>query len=309
MAHTPEGVTWMIFASEPITLKFDNLRKRTITATEKFNGVLRIALLPPGNEGSTTGVKHLIDHANQYPTGASLSWDFPYTSDPIEYGTVNFDFEVQNMRQESRDDLLMLALPHHTEVLPSSSLLSKGEFDIGYKCIKGPMTPIIGSTWSYQEPLANFTLEDVSSVKNIENMQEHVQAKIMKQIEFDVKRLLPVGGENVYGLGKQIARLAQLAHIAHMITTTHNTTYTDIADNTVSVLHEFLTRYLRNEFEDYLIHDVDFGGVISINGIKNHEADFGNGWYVPYKLHFLYIICLFFDSSPFVLLNFLYIHG
>jgi len=290
VAQTPEGLTWMIFASEPVTLEFDFLHKRTITATEKFNGILRMALLPPGFEGSTTGLKHLIDHANQYPTGAALSWDFPETNDPGEYGTVNFNFEVKNMRHESRKDLLMLALPHHTEVLPSNTLLSKGEFDITYKCIKGPMTPVIGSSWSYQEPLTNFTLEDSSSLNNIDHMKEDVQEKIMKQIKFDVERLLPVGHENVYGLGKQIARLAQLAHIAHMITTTHNTTYSDIADHAASVLNVYLTRYLRNEYYDYLLHDVDFGGLISINGIKNHEADFGNGWYNDHHFHYGYIL-------------------
>ena len=61
-------------------------------------------------------------------------------------GKITFDYNVKSMRTETpKDNLLMMALPHHAGVLPSKMI--QEEFDLKYDCIKGRMTPVVGRSW------------------------------------------------------------------------------------------------------------------------------------------------------------------
>mmetsp|Transcript_17043 Transcript_17043/g.35573 ORF Transcript_17043/g.35573 Transcript_17043/m.35573 type:complete len:1400 (+) Transcript_17043:267-4466(+) len=94
---TKEGLTWLVFTSEPITFQFDQAAKRSLQSKGLFGGIIRLALVPPSsispgspptsgsNEvkpydmeqlASSPGVKRLIYHAGAYPIGATVSWDF-----------------------------------------------------------------------------------------------------------------------------------------------------------------------------------------------------------------------------------------
>jgi endoglucanase Acf2 len=94
---TKEGLVWLVFASEPITFELDRDAMRSIQSREKYNGVIRLALVPPttmnadastsdessgtmsldtGKLSSSSGVKRLIYHASAYPVGSTVSWDF-----------------------------------------------------------------------------------------------------------------------------------------------------------------------------------------------------------------------------------------
>lgn len=239
--HFQHYMNRLIFASEPIELKFGGVSKRTLKATKSFNGVLRFALVPPptsGNDKSTnatgtssttpipyqppypaitsllnsTAVKSLIYYSHLYPVGGTITWDFktiPLTSTassssssssssianklnlgiggltwheittgrnynyekqttkPIDnksrtVGTLSFQYTVKSMfdclnnmnstscelpssRTAVKDDLFLLALPHHKQVLPSKMILT--DFDAEYHCIKGAMTPVVGTQW------------------------------------------------------------------------------------------------------------------------------------------------------------------
>ncbi|KAL7441785.1 hypothetical protein ACHAXH_008769 [Discostella pseudostelligera] len=96
---TMEGLTWLVFASEPITLELNYDARRSISSRDKFDGVIRLALVPPTTSASTTmtstsggtnskkvsdlerlfrspGVKRLLYHAGAYPVSGTVSWDF-----------------------------------------------------------------------------------------------------------------------------------------------------------------------------------------------------------------------------------------
>ena len=93
---TKEGLTMLVFASEPITFKFNQAARRSIQSTNRYSGVIRVAIIPPPSSSSSssssssttaksmdikelatsTGVKRLIYHAGAYPTEGSVSWDF-----------------------------------------------------------------------------------------------------------------------------------------------------------------------------------------------------------------------------------------
>jgi hypothetical protein len=75
---TKEGLTWLVFASEPITFVIDQNARHTIASKDLFGGVIRVALVPPASSNSngsmsgnsvdnnylaaSPGVKRLIYH-------------------------------------------------------------------------------------------------------------------------------------------------------------------------------------------------------------------------------------------------------
>jgi endoglucanase Acf2 len=302
--RTPEGANWIMFSSEPINLKFDRFRRTTISSAAAYTGVIRIALIPSNQDGnektfdSSTGLRRLIYHAATYPIGGSVSYDFHTTASSTttdssaasknnvtRHATVTFSFATQSMvasplKSSSSQSLLMLALPHHAEVLPDSVKLTEKTFDLKYRCIKGDMTPIVGFSWSYEEPL--YALEFDA---NFHPVEESYRKLILEQVEDDLNRVLPTFAENVYGYGKQVARLAQLAHIANQLEPQQshlggNTTLSDsILGKATKLLSKYLEAYLSSDVSDGLLFDSKMGGLVSNNGLHDKGEDFGNGRY------------------------------
>ena len=170
MFKTQEGVSWIMFSSEPMNLVYDNIQKTTISSTAPFTGVIWVAYIPAKDQSDTstealTGLHRLIYHAGVYPIGGQVSWDFhsspssfgkgltPLVNNTSRYATVHFTYTTRTMIESSlrpnaaTNGLLMLALPHHAQLLPKSVLLNWKHFDLSYRCIKGSLTPVVGSTW------------------------------------------------------------------------------------------------------------------------------------------------------------------
>jgi len=344
LIHTQENLTWMCFASEPITLVFDGTSRRTIRSVGKFSGVLRFVLLPPplhadnhllrkGNTyesfplSSSTGVRRLIYNAHTYPIGAKISWSFkdiPVAQMKHDYktrqnngkhrsqafprtvtvATVNFEFVTRSMhdnpnlrRTKTSTALLMLALPHHARVLPVGQLVH--DLDIKYQSIKGIMTPVLGDKWCYDEELTNIGFDDPESFEQVISTNDNAKKIILDQVKKDLGGVLPTLGENVYGYGKQVARLAQLAHIAAVMeghlhvddrTIDKETPSMSLSRRATGLLHKFVTEFLDGKNADNLVYDVNFGGIITKNGLENKEEDFGNGWYNDHHFHYGYIL-------------------
>jgi endoglucanase Acf2 len=195
--------------------------------------------------------------------------------------------------KEEGAQLLMLALPHHADVLSSSSSSSgctllgdENDFDLVYRTIKGHMTPVVGSTWSYDETLTSIGFDDPdNALENVAKLDAQTRAIILDQVVFDVRRVLPTLDENVYGYGKQVARLAQLVHIANVLlrtssneTETDTSSYSTLIKDSTSKLHYFVTAFLSGKNTDVLVYDVNFGGLVTRDGLLDFMGDFGNGW-------------------------------
>lgn len=334
LLQTKEGLTWMLFASEPIALVFDTIHRTTVTAAEKYSGVLRLALIPPvpadgagplnGSAplSNSTGLRRLIYHSHVYPVSGSVSWDFRAetaqastlltpakrvigsgTSNsengntPLTLGkrptnriaTLKFNFQMKYMNQDTGTgasgdgtDLLMLSLPHHTKSLPPDAMLSSSKFDLVYQCIKGSMTPVVGNTWSQDVMLSSLDFDDVDIDDYAKRLNPAVRDLIMNNVENDMNSILPTLDENVYGFGKQIARLAQLTHITSVmdysthIQSNHTSVSHSLSDG-ISKLHSFLSGFLDGNAKDRVVYDAKFGGIVSQDGLNDKEADFGNG--------------------------------
>lgn len=304
MFTSKEGAYWILFSSEPIVLHYDNIRKTTIEAAAPFTGVLRLAYIPAEEASDTstfssTGLRRLIYHAGVYPTGAQVSWDFPKSTQASRTGgkssgnatassrhaVVQFTFEVATMTEDSNRPasnaikLLMLALPHHVQILPKALQLRHDKrFDLIYSCIKGPMTPIVGSVWTFEEALYDLDF-DVPP----RDLDPGVRQAILDQVADDIDRVLPTKDENVYGFGKQAARLAQLMHITYELGDKDAPGYEDpnsILAKGKGLLFDFLKSFLTSDVVDYLVFDNEMGGIVSQNGLLDKSEDFGNGRYV-----------------------------
>ena len=306
MISSQEGAYWILFASEPITLVLDNSKRTTITSTTPFTGILRIAYIPAEEASDTstfisTGLRRLIYHAGVYPTGAQISWDFHSqptapsknkiantTTSSSRKAAVHFSFATRSMTDDSSyrtnnaaTGLLMLALPHHVQILPKSVQLNGKRFDLTYSCIKGPLTPIVGSDWAMEEPLPTLDFDD----SPYHDLDPGVRQTILDQVADDMNRVLPTNDENVYGYGKQVARLAQLAHIANILENEKESQSNDddkgsIASKVKELLMSYLENFLTSQVSDYLLYDGNIGGLVSKNGLSDKSADFGNGRYV-----------------------------
>ena len=316
LMHTQEGMTWLFVASESIELSFDTRIRTTIVATMPFTGVLRLAYIPfvPDSDpedlsqvSASTGLRRLVDHAAAYPTGGSVSWDFESTEEPLlsqignrlkpllgmaptvanetefrgKIGTIHFKYDTRMMNANSNAELLMLGLPHHADVLSPDSMLTATEFDLQYWCIKGQMVPVIGSSWSYQEELTNTQFDRVPDI----HVDPSVANIILQNIKFDMNLFPTMSTLNIYGYGKQVARLAQLAHAAKVLTKQGNLSGAVLHEIT-GRLHVSLAALLGGDVEDELLYDAQFGGIVSKNGLHDPNEDFGNGRYNDHHFHY-----------------------
>ncbi|KAL3810076.1 hypothetical protein ACHAXA_011809 [Cyclostephanos tholiformis] len=303
---TKEGLTWLVFTSEPITFEFDPDTMRLISSRGRYSGVIRLALVPPAldSDGSTepsldigylqssSGVKRLIYHAGTYPIGGVVSWDFRSgmrnplasstspgissdkahsrrameqnmtryrmtTDSPKDnnIGTITFSFDTNHMTASSPSSdvpLLMLALPHHAASISSAEALL-----LLYECTA------------------------------ISALDQSIRDLILKTVESDLKVNIPDLSGGAYSFGKQIARLAQLAHIAEVVDAANmieideevnrikNDTDNDLNRKAPSetgsltslrafaLLEKYLTVWLGGDSNERLVYDVQLGGILS----------------------------------------------
>ena len=295
-----------MFASEPMNLVFDKIRKTTISSSAPYTGVIRMAHIPSDKKDektfeSSTGLRRLIYHSAIYPIGGQVSYTVSSSTssstsaisaksvqskrdDQGRHATVTFSFATRSMvasslKASSNRNLLMLALPHHAELLSKSIKLSSSKFDLKYECVKGTMTPVMGSTWSYDETLFDWSFD--GGFTSVDNITRNL---ILEQVNDDLDRVLPTFAENVYGYGKQVARLAQLAHIADRLepkfpTDDNATESFTVLGKATKALTKYLEAYLSSQVSDGLLFDSKMGGLVSTNGLHDKGEDFGNGRY------------------------------
>ena len=350
---TQEGLMWLVFASEPITFEFDQAARRNIKSSKPFQGVIRLALVPPppanlssaGSNvtaatapldkeelASSSGVKRLIYHAGTFPVGGTVNWSFrsglraplasSITSDrrrlrqlssstkENNIGSVTFTFDTMHMSSleststSAQMDLLMLSLPHHAASISSadSILFNTKDFDLFFRCIKGRMVPVVGDSWTYEEKLTSIGFDDETSVSGIQNpglslstMDQSIRDLILQTVDSDLNINMPVLESGAYGFGKGVARLAQLALIADSVeganargkqATVKNATNAKTGSHDSSsvtsqrayaLLEKYLTMWLVGDGSDRrLFFDVDLGGIVSKDGLKDVFSDFGN---------------------------------
>lgn len=226
--------------------------------------------------------------------------------------TANSNAITADAATGKQTDLLMLSLPHHAFSFTQSHILDSSHFDLVYQCIKGAMTPVIGSVWTYEERLLSLGFEPSAhdASKSLDSIlsNKSVRRLLAENLEDDVLIAPPTRTENIYGFGKQVARLAQLAHIADQLlgpanpinlgsnSSKANNTQSfssapldkrlvSVRDAALQKLSENLELLFTDQLSDSLLYDASLGGMVSSDGIADFNADFGNGRYNG-KCHF-----------------------
>lgn len=151
--------------------------------------------------------------------------------------------------------------------------------------MKGYMTAVRGSCWIMEEQLSDTGFDSPFSLKQAEGLDETVKEMILGQIKFDMYQVLPTNNENVYGYGKQVARIAQLVHIADVLEAPDS-----LFNELMSQLYSFVVDFLTGDVGDYLLYDENLGGMVSVDGLSDSGGDFGNGWYNDHHFHYGYIL-------------------
>lgn len=161
---------------------------------------------------------------------------------------------------------------------------------------------------TYDELLTNIEFDDIQNDAKLQKMDPKVRNMIIDQVEKDLDRVLPSLSESVYGFGKQVARLANLAKILYNFLDIDDETSGSnsvenaggredrdskleiVASKAANLLYGYLSAFLDDGNTDNLVYDSNFGGIVTRDGLYNSEDDFGNGWYNDHHFHYGYIL-------------------
>ncbi|KAG7385837.1 hypothetical protein PHYBOEH_008888 [Phytophthora boehmeriae] len=298
------GQTWYLYASDK-DLKMKLGQDGTISSDEPFTGVLRVALCLDANM-----MPFLLESAAVYAVGGEVSYSVdPQDSDSalLEFqwktrSFSTFDSTTSEISEEEKAKLLMLALPHHMDVMQvqkDNKELVNGKnkilSDLRYTSIRGLMKGVYGAVWHMKETLPavewhfgddGLFSDDYSGNDDKQQrleMREKATKMILEQLPLDVKTY-PSFSPDSYNFGKQVSREARLLLIADKFN------QTDVKQELLAKLETELSLWLEGQNPDHFVYDQTFGGVITNDGWQDKGADYGNGYYNDHHFHYGYFI-------------------
>ncbi|ORX90752.1 glycoside hydrolase [Basidiobolus meristosporus CBS 931.73] len=252
------GQHWSIFTEVPV---FWEQSGNQLHTTGVFSGYLRLAYVPDD-------VQQNFHTLTQYSTCVPVGGRVIYEMD-LEYLRIQYNFMTYG---EGR--LLMLTLPHHREVLENPRYIHLP----GLSCIKGVMGAIEGNTWFAREPLVK------TGWFSGQPIDRKFLDRIEANLEKDVKTHHHSPAPDPYFFGKGVAKMARLALIAEQIG--RSELIAEVVGNLKRALEPWLTGGNRNP----LVYDLTWKGIVSMQGLGDRGADFGNGWYNDHHYHYGYFI-------------------
>ena len=188
------------------------------------------------------------------------------------------------------------------------------------------MTPVIGNSWSYEEELTSIAFGDegvlkptpsassatktsaasgkhqtISELTAVAALDQSIRDLILETVGSDIKLNLPDNNNGAYSFGKQIARLAQLAHVAERVEEENSSITINVKNSTdigaparraYALLQMYLTVWLTGDdgSSGSLVYDASLGGILSKEGMKDPYSDFGNGRYNDHHFHYGYVL-------------------
>lgn len=283
--------TWLLFASTNMTFGWTSTemmaQQREQHSADPI--VLRLALLPHlSSTSSASSSEHahlLAKHKRTYPIGGAVSWAVK-KSDVASVATEVGEVVLRWKTATTSDDggvsvdhggLLMMALHHHLEVMDASPT------SLSLRCTKGTAQAVVGTQWTLRYPLSAITWHSPTASSQTERSLHHADnltSAIRAQAQHDI-HLTPPTAPDVYGFGKQLARLARLTLILERVGDPAG------ALAAVAVLRSALVPWMT---DDWLVYDSTWGGIVTKTGLDDKSADFGNGWYDDHHFHYGYLM-------------------
>ena len=250
------SLTFFIYASTEITF---NANGHYLEASGPFTGSIRAAGFF-GDKGLVA--PEILDlHAGRIPKGGSIS-------STVEGDVATMKF---NWIAEGDGDLLMMALPHHAETLKNPGTTHSS------RVVKGLTVGYTGDTWIFEEPLTTIGWNSPRPLPA--GKKEVVRAALAD----DIANTGCCSDDPYFG-GKKMAKLARLSLIADELGET------SLATQARERIKPFIEGWLGGTNGDKLVYDSTWGGVVSLNGLNDQHADFGNGMYNDHHFHYGYHI-------------------
>ena len=247
------GQTWVVYSSSPISLTPQNLSQ--LSASGPFDGSLRAALLVPGQE------ELLDEHSTCIPTGGEVR-----ASSREDEATLRFTWETAGT-----GDLLMMTLPHHRDILegvrPSPLTMDT---------IKGEMRAVVGERWVLREALTTIAWSAPAGIDP--SLEPELRLALKGDLNQDAR------ASDTYFGGKQLAKLGRLAVIADELGER------TLADAYRDKLQGRLEPWLNGDDPAPLVYDRSWGGLVSVDGISNAGAAYGQGYYNDHHFHYGYFV-------------------
>jgi len=296
--------TWMLFSSQSITLQFSQgAQTLGLIGNSPLTGYIRAAHLTYANDpnaADTTNRKNLLrSYAKFVPIRGEVGANIPNGSGT---GTLNFNYTRYNEGSFANDSLLMMALPHHADMLPGGSTSNI----LNYKVIKGTMSEVRTKTWSMTEQLPGYSWAPGSGgLANVplawcDTIRNYVNGDLVhfnRQYQW----------LDIYSAGKSLARLGRIIEIADELYDRDQTRYAAMLPLAVTMrdsLQIFLGRWLNGNssihsdgisyHKDSLLYDTKFRGIISS---RSHDSlnltngiDFGSALYNDHHFHYGYLL-------------------
>lgn len=261
------GQTWLLVASKQ--LNFNPLENNSGYQTDcKVTAIVRFALLSDAPAGNIAHYA-LSKYSNAYAIGGTVENVYDATLDDMRI-VYTWTVRYMNDKDEQRE-LLMLTLPHHRNMM---SYKMSAELKFQYFAMKGAMRPILGTNWLLVEKAEPLLWEN--------QISEHFPSKhleiIIESLEQDIK-VIPTSVA-IYSYGKQIARYARLVQIAKQLNSTRQ------FQQSLHTLLSALTPWLSGGSANKFVYDVTWGGIVTLDGIHDQNAEFGNGFYNDHHFHY-----------------------
>ncbi len=309
-------IYYVLYASEPVTVNiYYNYMSEgspfqgAVIFQNNFTGYLRAAYLAARSNPDTNvhyddtqnmaqKLTVLDNYCNFYPTGGTFSASIDSSADIAD---LKFQWTSND---PSNDSLLMLALPHHLDIMSTSTL--RDTVLTQYQCIKGQLTAISGKTWNMEEPLINagWISPDHNLANNTIDKYRHELLTTLKGDRDTIAGatayipgyLNQINTSTYFG-GKQLAKKGRLAVIGDELETwfpeadsvsksIRDTLKTEInrwLDGTPLVI---MPGWLQNAFR----YDTVYGGLVNLIDQNNVGADFGNSVYTDHHFHYGYFL-------------------
>lgn len=194
----------------------------------------------------------------------------------IKYSTSGNSSDIQFQfitKGGDKNKLIMLALPHHIDTLISPCYLN-----YPYRVIKGMMIPVVGCEWVMREILTTISW-------NAPRMIDPSKLPTINQSIITDLNIYPPPPSDTYSFGKVVARYARLALIADEVG--NKSACLEFIKRAKEMLNPWLTKIHPC---NNLYYDTTWGGIVSLQGIKDKNAEYGQGYYNDHHFHFGYFI-------------------
>lgn len=319
----PNNQVMVMYASSPITMSFG---LNSASASTAYTGYLRMAYVTTMNADPNFGdmaqrIALLDAYAKFVPTGGTVSSN-------VTADTTVFNFNFNYTTNSSSDSLLMMALPHHQDMMQNPMTQT-----MKYKCLRGDMKEVYGKTWNMRENMIpNYGWNWTSNLSNVPNdasgkWYDSLYSVTKEDLDSTIGAVyqIPAGNNqpttSPYGFGKNVTRMARAIVIGDELIERYNAvdpsnfrkdSLTKLTARARDTLYGFLTRYSTGVNmawnppppswsggqNNKLIWDQRYGGVISYLGWMGEDNtdpyvynfDFGNARYNDHAFHYGYML-------------------